>query len=195
MKKIYFILIPIFIFSCNSDETLIENTNYNTIYNLHAPSETSFTKFDFDSGMETPSENEWDIAFKTTTIIVNGGSKFTDEEPERTGNAGAYIYNGILSDVEFVDDELMIQDSDQGYAIATGSGNGWYNYSGPPNHIITPIPGKVIILRTRDNKYAKIEILSYYLDAPDNPDYTINDSRYYTFNYVLQSEQGNTTFN
>ena len=36
---------------------------YDTIYNLHAPSETSFTKFDFDSGMETPSENEWDIAF------------------------------------------------------------------------------------------------------------------------------------
>ena len=195
MKKIYFILISIFIFSCDSDETVIENTNYNTIYNLHATSDSSFTKFDFDSAMETTSEIEWDIAFKTTTIIVNGGSKFSDEEPERTGNAGAYIYNGILSDVEFADDELMIQDSDQGYAIPTGSGNGWYNYSGSPNHIITPIPGKVIILRTRDNKYAKIEILSYYLDAPDNPDYTINDSRYYTFNYVLQSEQGNTSFN
>ena len=69
------------IFCCSSDEQIVENLNYNTIVNLHAPAnggqgentDGNFTKFDFESGMQTMSESEWDIAFRTTTIIVNGG--------------------------------------------------------------------------------------------------------------------------
>lgn len=189
------------IFCCSSDEQIVENLNYNTIVNLHAPAnggqgqstDGNFTKFDFESGMQTMSESEWDIAFRTTTIIVNGGSKFLDEEPERTGNAGAYIYNGAINGVSLAYDELIQQDSELGYAIPSGSGNGWYNYSGEPNHIISPIPGKTIVFRTRDNRYAKIEIISYYLDAPNNPNAMDNESRYYTFNYFFQSEFGNTS--
>ena len=190
------------IFCCSSDEQIVENLNFDSVVNLHAPAsggqgqstDGNFTKFDFESGMQTMSESEWDIAFRTTTIIVNGGSKFSEEEPERTGNAGAYIYNGAINEISFASDEFIQQDTELGYAIPTGSGNGWYNYSGEPNHIISPIPGKTIVFRTRDNRYAKIEIVSYYLDAPNDPNAMDNESRYYTFNYFFQSEFGNTYF-
>ena len=61
----------------------------------------------------------------------------------------------------------------------------------PPT--ISPIPGKTIVIRTRDNRYAKIEIVSYYFDAPNDPNAMDNESRYYTFNYFFQSEAGNTS--
>ncbi|MAK01773.1 MAG: hypothetical protein CMC17_04480, partial [Flavobacteriaceae bacterium] len=49
--------------------------------------------------------------------------------------------------------------------------------------------------RTRDGKFAKVEILSYYLGAPENPDAFADQSRYYTFNYVYQPNEGVTEFN
>ena len=47
----------------------------------------------------------------------------------------------------------------------------------------------------RDGKFAKVEILSYYLGAPENPDAFADQSRYYTFNYVYQPNEGVTEFN
>ena len=81
------------------------------------------------------------------------------------------------------------QDAAATYAIPTGSGNGWYNYS---NTIISPIAGKVFVVKTHDGKYAKFEILSYYKDAPATPDAT-SVGRYYTFNYAYQANS-TTTF-
>lgn len=37
-------------------------------------------------------------------------------------------------------------------------------------NLVTPIPRKVLVFRTRDGRYAKVEILSYYQNAPSNPD-------------------------
>jgi len=76
------------------------------------------------------------------------------------------------------------QDATNTYAIPTGSGNGWYNYNST-NNLITPIAGKVFVVKTHDGKYAKMEIISYYKDAPATPDATAL-SRYYTFRYVYQ---------
>ena len=93
-----------------------------------------------------------------------------------------------------VDTSLITQDSSEGYAIASGSGNGWDTYTGPPTYLISPTPGKILVFRTRDGKYAKMEILSYYLGAPENPDAFSDPSRYYTFNYVYQPNEGVTGF-
>ncbi|PIF00181.1 MAG: hypothetical protein CR994_06865 [Maribacter sp.] len=166
--------------------------------NLYAPQEGGhgqvisgpFTKFDFSTGQTTTSETDWDIAFRGTSIIVNGGtSSGTEDEPERNGDAAAYIETGTLEGITSVDTSLFVQDSADGFAITTGSGNGWYNYTGSPDHLILPIAGKVLVIRTRDGKYAKVEILSYYKDGDTN-----SDSKYYTFNYVYQQNDGLTTF-
>lgn len=174
-----------------------------TISNLYAPQQGgqgqptsgAFTKFDFATGQTTTSETDWDIAFRGTSIIVNGGVTFgTIDEPARTGDAGVYIANGTMQTVTEVSVNSFIQDSETGYAIATGSENGWYVYVGPPSHLINPIPGKVLVFRTRDGKYAKVEILSYYENAPENPDAFVDATPYYTFNYVYQPNEGITTF-
>ena len=130
----------------------------------------------------------WDIAFLGTTVIVNGGSSTgIAEEPARNGNAAAYIVNSTFDELAEVNNSLFAQDSASGSAIPTGSGNGWYTYN-PMTHIISPAAGKILVIRTADDKYAKVEILSYYHDSD-----TANDGQHYTFNYVYQPNDGETS--
>ncbi|WP_111308946.1 HmuY family protein [Confluentibacter sediminis] len=200
----FFTLAVLFIsiLSCSDDNDdapflVIESE---TISNLHAPQSGgqgsgedisgAFTKFSFSTGQATTSETEWDIAFRGTSIILNGGTSLgTTDEPDRTGEASGYIADSTLGGITKVNTALLKEDSDKGYVIT-----GWYTYSGPPKHVITPTPGKVLVIKTHDGKYAKVEILSYYKDAPENPDGLTDESRYFTFKYVYQPNEGITTF-
>jgi len=122
---------------------------------------------------------KWDIGFNSTTIITNSGSS-------GMGSVGVQIYTGLFDNLTEAPEAGYIQDSPATHAIQTGSGNGWYNYNST-THVISSIPGRVIVVKTADNAYAKIEILSYYKDAPASP--TSDDiSRYYTFRYAYQSD-------
>ena len=209
MKTIKFLTLLVlsigFIACSNDDDATPEllPVNSETVSNLHAPQNGgqgqpvsgAFAKFNFATGETTTSDTEWDIAFRGTTIIVNGGTSLgTTDEPARTGNAAVYIANGSMNTVTEVITENLVQDSSSSYAIATGSGNGWYTYAGPPSHLINPTPGKILVIRTHDGKYAKVEILSYYKDAPENPDAFVDESRYFTFNYVYQPNENVTNF-
>ena len=186
--------------SCSDDDesTSLLTVESEQVSNLFAPqtldvtvtppvASGDFVKFDFSTGRTTTSDTDWDIALRGTTILVNGGdSSGIAEEPIRTGNAAAYIVDDTFANVIAVTESSFIQDSTDGLALPTGSGNGWYNYN-PAINAIQPIAGKVIVFRTADDRYAKIEILSYYKDAPSEitTDIAANDARYYTFNYVL----------
>lgn len=152
-----------------------------------------FTKFSFETGAVTTSDTEWDIAFRGTTIAINGGTVTgTAEEPDRNGNAGVSIENGTFDSVTDASGLTYAQDADGAFGIPTGSDNGWYNYN-PATFIVTPIPGKILVIRTHDGKYAKVEILSYYRDAPAQPDPFMDESRVYTFNYVYNPNEGETS--
>ena len=196
--------------ACSKEEGNPPENNQNEsvlVSNLHAPQDTDYTqnppvasgafvKFDFETGAITNSETDWDIAFRGTTLLVNGGSSSgIVDAPQRSGNAGAYLVEGIFDEITTINTGAFIQDSPMGLAIPTGSGNGWYTYD-PTLLAIYPIPGKVIVLRTADNKFAKVEILSYYKDAPAviNEQIALNDLRYYTFNYVYQDDANATSF-
>ncbi len=152
-----------------------------------------FTKFSFATGAVTDSDTDWDIAFRGTTIAVNGGTVTgTNDEPERNGNAGAAIVNGIFDEINSTDGLTFAGDANAAFAIPTGSDNGWYNYN-PMTNLVTSIPGKVLVFRTNDGKFAKVEILSYYENAPANPDGFTDASRYYTFTYVYNPNEGETS--
>lgn len=127
---------------------------------------------------------KWDIAFKNTTIRTNSGSS-------GPGNGGAIVLKGTgFDDVSVAPTSgYGIDTASTKLAIKTGSGNGWYNYNTTTN-IITPIPGVVIIVRTADGKYAKVEMLSYYKGAPATPEAS-STSRFYKFKYVF-GEDGST---
>ena len=146
-----------------------------------------FEKFSFSEGDTVIHEN-WDVAFSGTTIIVNGGDSYSVNQPERTGNAAVYIATGVMSDIRTVDLSKLEQDNTSGPAIVDDlgiSGNGWASYD-MSSHILSPIAGKVLVFRTHDNKYAKMEILNFY-DTP-NPISSEGDfGGFYTFNYVYQS--------
>ncbi|MBT8272770.1 MAG: HmuY family protein [Bacteroidia bacterium] len=192
--------------SCTKDDDVQPQFQIetNTVTNLHAPQiggidqmgnpqpiSGEFTKFDFSSGSITTSATEWDIAFRATSIIINGGVSFeSTDEPERSGNAAAYMATGTMDMVNAVNTSLLEQDSVNGYVLSD-----WYTYAGPPTHLISPTAGKILVIRTRDGKYAKVEILSYYKDAPENPDAFADEERYYTFNFVYQPNEGETSFN
>ena len=206
----YITLLSLILSSCSKDdEVQLLDIVSESFENLYAPQNGGvnprtgqftpisgeFTKFNFSSGQITTSETDWDVAFRGTDIIVNGGESLgTIDEPSRTGNAAVYIASGTMLSVVEVDLQSLSQDSTAGYAIPSGGGNGWYTYQGPPVNIISPTPGKILVFRTFDGKYAKMEILSYYKDAPESPDAFTDESRYYTFNYEYQPNEGITNF-
>lgn len=141
-----------------------------------------FVYFSFEKGSTVAETENWDIAFKGTTIIVNSGKS-------GNGQAGAIIKSGIFDELTTAPESNEFrQDSDNEYAIPTGSNNGWYNYAGAPSHVIAPIAGKVIMIKTFDGKYAKMEVLSYYKDAPAEPNAFTDQSATYTFRYMYQAD-------
>ncbi len=176
-----------------------ETLETKTFSNLYAPQTGGqgepisgvFTKFSFSQNA-TVTDDSWDIAFRGTTIVVNGGTAIgITDEPTRVGSGAVSIVLNTLSAVTTIpDSSTFTQDGANTYAIPTGSGNGWYNFNSTL-YIITPIAGKILVVKTHDGKYAKMEIISYYKDAPANPDATAS-SRYFTFKYVYQ--QNGTSF-
>lgn len=148
-----------------------------------------YTFYSFKNGVVANTDsatNKWDVAFKATSILTNGGTS-------GMGQGGAAVLTGIFDETKEVPTATtFVQDTKTALAIPTGSGKGWYNYDGATN-LISPIAGKVLLIKTGDGKYAKMEILSYYKGAPTKPDAT-SSARYYTFRMVYQSD-GSLKFN
>jgi hypothetical protein len=135
---------------------------------------------------------KWDIAFMATRILTNGGTS-------GTGLGGAFIYTGLFDDLKTIptDSVFKTDNAPTSYAITTGSGKGWYTYDGL-NNLITPLAGRVLVIKTASGKYAKMEIISYYkggvtLPASASDADKLNKQRYYTFRFSYQPS-GTKTF-
>jgi hypothetical protein len=150
---------------------------------------TNHTLFNLETGHIVPiadsATTKWDIGFKGTTIIVNSGVS-------GLGSVTAKVESTNFDDLLIAPNSGYAQDDVSGNAIPTGSGNGWYTYVGPPTHIINPIDGKTIVVKTNNGKYAKLEIVSYYQGNPDLNQYTAfppsEPSKFYTFRYCIQQD-------
>tara|TARA_B100001250_G_C19782646_1_gene782585 strand:+ start:1304 stop:1912 length:609 start_codon:yes stop_codon:yes gene_type:complete len=197
MKKAPFLLSLVILFSTSCEKSTsqdIINEDIITFFELNASEYIvntldssltgKYTKFSFSEG-DTVNHDNWDVAFSGSTIIVNGGESSGPNQPNRVGNAAVYIVPGILSDIIEVDISKLKQDTASGPAIVDDlgiSGEGWASYD-ISSHILSPIPGRILVFRTHDNKYAKMEII-YFYDTP-NPQPSDGDyGGFYTFNYV-----------
>ncbi len=166
---------------------LKESSAAHTIYNVPADTgnlnKATYFRFS-DSTIVTESSiatTNWDIAFKSTTIFTNSGIS-------GSGQGGAIVLKNVnFSDVTEAPSNGYNIDSTGAPAIPVGSGKGWYNYSGPPKYLITPIPGVILVIRTGGGKYAKVQILSYYKNAPQAPTGS-EPPRYYSFKYFYQPD-------
>ncbi|WP_350287869.1 IPT/TIG domain-containing protein [uncultured Croceitalea sp.] len=185
--------------------TVLSPLIVNTAENIFAPQiggrggepiSGEFVKFNFATGEVSSSDTEWDIALRGTRIAVNGGTAVgIIDEPERNGNAAVSIQDGLFSEISSADGLEFTQDGEEGLAINPVSDLGWYNYN-PAEFVVTPIPGKILVFRTHDGKYAKVEIKSYYENSPANPvamGPNADAARYYTFDYVYNPNEGETS--
>lgn len=152
-----------------------------------------FTFFSFKTGEivvhADSATNKWDLGFNGTTIIVNSNTS-------GPGRSQVQIVNGIFDELMEAPETGYRVDSDPApiagapnanLAIPTGSGQGWYTYDGTAM-VNKPTAGKIIVVKTSDDRYVKMEIISYYKDAPANPTFT-STARYYTFRYVYQPNE------
>jgi hypothetical protein len=191
---LYFVLILFtgFAFSaCDDDnENPAVPLEADVVPDLNAVSTTKFTFFSFEENAIVANEDsattKWDIGFRGTTIILNGGTS-------GPGGASGQIVDGVFNELIEAPETGYSSDSESQKAIL-GS-NGWYTYTGTtsvPNHTILPIAGKILALKTSDGKYVKLEIISYYQGNPDTTAPAFADpatrpaARHYTFRYIFQ---------
>ena len=74
-------------------------------------------------------------------------------------------------------------DSDANLAIVAASEEGWYIYTGPPNHWVLPLEQRVFVVQAADGTFAKVRFIGYYKDN-DNK----KDGGFITFEYVHQPD-------
>jgi hypothetical protein len=153
-----------------------------TVKNLNADSEDRFTLLSLQNQTIVPNSDsataKWDIGFRKTTIIVNGGKI-------RTGQGGMQRLTDQTYDAlkEAPASGYRTDDAEDNLALTAKSGEGWYLYTVTT---IVPIKDVVLVVRTADGaKYAKLEMQSYYKDGVA-PSIT-GQTRYYGFRYQLQT--------
>lgn len=155
----------------------VGTTGHFTLFSL---SENRIVSSGANFSAEDSASTDWDIGFRGTTIILNGGTS-------GPGQGGVIVREGIFEDLADAPNAGYVVDSATGYGVPSGSGNGWYNYN-PAAMVLSPIPGRFLVIRTADGRYAKLRIISYYQGAPDPVDPFTSQERYYTFEFVYQPD-------
>src|SRR5690606_6086485 len=145
-----------FMFSCSDsdDPKPEENLEAVLVENLHAPADQmgrdsgeiigqsshQYCSVEEDKGGGSKNSNR-DIGFKGRSIIVNSGIS-------GEGNAEAAIVQGVFEQYDAIPESVELKrDTEEGLAIPTGSGNGWYNYN-MTTHTVSPQPRKILIIKT-----------------------------------------------
>ena len=200
MKTSYYSLLFLCLFACKKKDDaaapvptpVVSGSQTIIVKNLKANADKKghFTLYSFknDTAIALIDSNttKWDVGFNATTIILNGGTS-------GPGGTTAQMQTGLYDDMAAAPETGYTSDDNTKayHAIPTGSGNGWYNYDGN-THVISSIPGRVIVVKTTDSRYVKMEILSYYKNMPANPVNT-DSARFYSFRYLYQVS-GSRTF-
>lgn len=191
------------LFSCTKSETevvlpvtaiTISNLPADTVLGINPTtgmptSAGKYTFFSLERNELVPNSDsattKWDLAFASTKILTNGGTS-------GTGLGGAFIYTGLFDEVKTIpsDSVFKTDNAPASYAITYGSGKGWYVYD-QLTSLITPLAGRVLMIRTASGKYAKLEIINYYkggvtLPATASDSDKLSKQRYYTFRYTYQ---------
>ncbi len=128
---------------------------------------------------------KWDLGFRGTSIIVNGGNS-------GPGSGAGFVFVGLYNNLSTIpaDSTFKVDNAPTSYAITAGSNRGWYVYDAI-NNLVSPIPGRVLVIRTASGKYAKVEILNYYKGGVTPPASAsdaikLTEQRYYTFRFTYQ---------
>ncbi|MFQ5444087.1 MAG: HmuY family protein [Nitrospinales bacterium] len=149
---------------------------------INASSDKDWTYFDFSRGLSVAifdsSSLEWDLAFRRGQVITNGGAT------NKFGRAGVIDLGEVAFDnVKKAPEENFLTDSSTRTHTENTALNKWYKY----NYFTHKLTAKknVYVVRTADNKYAKVQFLSFYCDNDETGCIKIK--------YVYQ-DNGSTSF-
>lgn len=187
----------VFMFSCTESDNPKpdENLEATIVTNLFAPADEmdretgeiigdgAFIYYSFENNQLVPAvDGNWDLGIKGLKMLVNSGIS-------GDGKAKAAVVQGIFEDLTVVPEDLELKvDTDGSLAIPAQPGKGWYNYN-MTTHIVSPIPGNILVFKTNAGNYVKMEVLSYYKDNPPLSEVDLKSPMaYYTFQYVLQPD-------
>jgi hypothetical protein len=120
----------------------------------------AWTAFDLDAVREDPSDAAWDLGWMRASIRCNGGV---------SGAAGVEV--AIVAGVDFAG---VIVPPTTTYATDQPDGDdpntdpdyalkAWYDYN-EDTHVLTP-KTDIIVVRSSQARYVKLQILAYYDDA------------------------------
>jgi len=161
----------------DGDDNITPELKIKTVEDLDGSGGQVF--FDVSNGTTVEeSATTWDIKFSGSNFSFGNGAQ-------------AQVVEGIF--------DSFVKAPESGYSSEDIAGIGSiYTYTGPApsgaQHAVLPTPGRILVIKTHDNKYAKIEMISYYLGNPDtSSEAFINletrpKSRVYTFRYVVQPD-------
>ena len=151
-------------------------------FTIDATSREAWAYFSFTTGdtvevVDPLNSMDWDLGFQRTKVILNGGIS-------GPGKGSAVM----LKDVEFEGVKEApaagyAADSEQNLAIVAESEQGWYIYTGPPNHWILPLEQRVFVVQAANGTFAKVRFIGYYKDN-DNK----KEGGFITFEYVHQPD-------
>lgn len=182
--------------SCDDDNSGAEEPielEADTVRNMVADpalTDNHFALYSFDEKSQISNSDSatarWDIGIRSTSVIFNSGVS-------GPGTTSVQLVDGVFEELMVAPVNGYRQDAEGNLAVPGGSNNGWYTYTGEPNHAILPIPGKVFMIKTGQGNYVKMEILSYYKDNPPAESITMMTpgGRQYTFRFLLQPDGTN----
>lgn len=180
------LIIGIILCSCSKENITPEEQKSGTLEVISVKDlnvlDKGYAYFSLEQQKEV-SENttEWDIKIVGTTISFGNG-------------ASGQLVEGIFTN--------YAKAPTTGYSPSDIAGsNTYYTYTNAnePQHAVLMKPGVLFIIKTGKNKYAKLEMISYY---KGNPNVTTSqfanletrpEKQFFTFNYVLQPN-GTTQF-
>ena len=148
----------------------------------------SYTLFSLKDGKVVPisdsASSKWDFGIRFFTIIVNSGVSGPGSVGVITEKGKVYDNYKVAPSTGYAHDTTANQ-----LAINSSVQNGWFDYNGA-THAFTPKAGMFFVIKTSDNKYAKVELLSATYEPFEGPMPSwIN----YKFRYTYQAD-GTTNF-
>ena len=160
----------------NTGQPIGTNGKY-TFYSLR---ENKIILSDTEPNRADSTSNKWDIAFHSSTILINGSGV-------GGGQGGGQVMQTAFS--------AVTQAPSTGYTtdpigLEGSSAVAWGKYDAAAM-IVVPLSDHTLVIKTGDGQsYAKVKIVSYYKGNPQPPTAT-DQARYYTFQYVLQTNGRN----
>lgn len=148
-------------------ETEEENgvTVHTSVVDADVARANQFTYFSFATGgvvtPATPSTSvEWDLAFKSTTILSNSGVSGAGSVSVKQLIGGDFDALSQAPASGYVIDSPDGDDSNTTLENAFLTGEPWYNYNSS-NHVVTP-KDHVYVVRANSGKFYKMKVVNYY---------------------------------